>query len=76
MNPSRAKEHLETLPWVRSAVVERCLAEAVRWIDAANAQALDDPTGTRPAWGDWPERAEHPLLLREAQMLVNKHLVE
>src|SRR5207302_11117363 len=55
-----------------TAQAQRCLAEAVRWIDDANGEKLDDPTGTRPAWGDWPERAEYPLLLREAQTRLSK----
>ncbi|HZN64654.1 MAG TPA: protein kinase, partial [Tepidisphaeraceae bacterium] len=48
----------------------RCLAEAARWIDQANGQAEDDINGTRPAWGHWHERFLYPLLLREAQDLV------
>jgi serine/threonine protein kinase/Flp pilus assembly protein TadD len=50
----------------------RCLAEAARWIDEANREALDDPAGTRPAWGSWDERVVYPLLLREATELLSK----
>jgi serine/threonine protein kinase/Flp pilus assembly protein TadD len=55
-----------------NAEARRCLSEAVRWIGNANREKLDDPTGTRPAWGDWPERAEHPLLLSEAETLLKE----
>jgi tetratricopeptide (TPR) repeat protein len=48
----------------------RCLAEAGRWIDEANRQEEDDPSHTRPAWGDWHERAVSALLLREAEGLL------
>jgi hypothetical protein len=48
----------------------RCLAEAARWIDDANRADLDDIVGNSPAWGDWAERVEYPLLLREAEELV------
>jgi hypothetical protein len=47
-----------------------CLAEAVRWIDEADRHDLDDLTGTAPAWGEWAERAEFPLLLGEARSLI------
>jgi eukaryotic-like serine/threonine-protein kinase len=50
-----------------TAEAQRCLAEAIRWIGDANRAVLDEPTGSRPAWADWPERAEYPLLLHEAQ---------
>jgi serine/threonine protein kinase/Flp pilus assembly protein TadD len=49
----------------------RCLAEAGRWIDEANRQEEEDPSGTRPAWGDWHERAVAVPLLREAEALLN-----
>ncbi len=50
----------------------RCLAEAARWIDRANRVELDDIAGNSPAWGDWPERVEYPMLLREAESLLNE----
>jgi hypothetical protein len=50
----------------------RCLTEATRWIDQANQNELDDVTGNTPTWGDWPERAEYPLLLREAEALIGE----
>jgi serine/threonine protein kinase/Tfp pilus assembly protein PilF len=53
-----------------AAEARRCLAEAARWIDEANRQEEDDLSGTRPAWGDWHERAMFPLLLREAEELI------
>jgi serine/threonine protein kinase/predicted Zn-dependent protease len=48
----------------------KCLAEAARWIEEANRNDLEDLTGNSAAWGDWPERAEYPLLLREAEALI------
>jgi serine/threonine protein kinase/Flp pilus assembly protein TadD len=48
----------------------RCLVEAARWIDEANREKLDDPTGTRPAWGGWYQAVVYPLLLREAEALL------
>ncbi len=53
-------------------MARRCLAEATRWIDEANRETLDDPAGIRPAWGGWEERVEYPLLLREAEELLQK----
>jgi tetratricopeptide (TPR) repeat protein len=50
----------------------RCLAEAEHWIDEANRDHLDDLVGGSPTWGGWPERAHYPLLLREAQALVER----
>src|SRR5262245_10148060 len=50
----------------------RCLSEARRWIDAANDHADDDPSGTQPAWSGWHEPALAPLLLREAEELLNE----
>jgi tetratricopeptide (TPR) repeat protein len=54
-----------------AADARRCLAEAARWIDEANRQTEDDINGTQPAWGKWHERFLYPLLLREAEDLVN-----
>jgi serine/threonine protein kinase/Flp pilus assembly protein TadD len=48
----------------------RHLAEAARWIEEANRQQVDDPSGTRPAWADWYEPIVYELLLREAQTLL------
>jgi serine/threonine protein kinase/Tfp pilus assembly protein PilF len=48
----------------------RCLGEAVSWIEAANQEELDDATGTRPGWGSWHERVVYPLLVREAEALI------
>lgn len=50
----------------------RCLAEAVRWIDEADRNSLDDLIGDKPTWGEWPQRAEYPLLLREAEAVVGR----
>ena len=48
----------------------RCLAEARRWIDAANHHTSDDLNGTQIIWGGWHERVVYPLLLREAEELL------
>jgi tetratricopeptide (TPR) repeat protein len=48
----------------------RCLVKAARWIDQANREELNDPTHTRPAWGNWHEAVVYPLLLREAESLL------
>jgi tetratricopeptide (TPR) repeat protein len=48
----------------------RCLAEANRWIDAANRQTEDDLSGALPAWGSWRAPIVHGLLLREAEELI------
>jgi tetratricopeptide (TPR) repeat protein len=50
----------------------RCLAAAVSWMDEANAQELDELTGTRPAWGSWDEPVLCPLLVREAEALLRE----
>jgi tetratricopeptide (TPR) repeat protein len=52
----------------------RCLAEAISWMDEAKRQELDDLTGTRPAWGNWYEPVIYPLLVREAEALLQKDL--
>jgi serine/threonine protein kinase/Tfp pilus assembly protein PilF len=49
----------------------RCLSEAKRWIDAANQHTEGDPSGTQPVWGGWYQSAVYPLLLREAEELIN-----
>ena len=48
----------------------RCVAEAKRWIEAANANTQDDPTGTQAVWGGWQEPVVFPLLLREAEEMM------
>jgi hypothetical protein len=48
----------------------RCLVEAAHWIDEANHHEGDDPTGERPAWGNWQEPVVYPLLVREAEELL------
>jgi hypothetical protein len=48
----------------------RCLVEAARWIDEADREKRDGPTGTRPAWGGWYQAVVYPLLLREAEALL------
>jgi tetratricopeptide (TPR) repeat protein len=53
----------------------RCLAEARRWIDAANHDTGDDLSATRPAWGSWHEPVVYPLLLREAEELLGQESV-
>ncbi len=50
----------------------RCLAEARRWIDAANHETGDDLSATRPGWGGWHEPVVYPLLLREAEELLEE----
>ncbi len=50
----------------------RCLSEATRWIDAASQHTEDDPTGTEPVWSGWHEPAVAPLLLREAEELLEE----
>jgi serine/threonine protein kinase/Flp pilus assembly protein TadD len=50
----------------------RCLSEARRWIDAANRHTEDDPSGTRPVWGGWYQPVVFPLLLREAEELLER----
>jgi hypothetical protein len=49
---------------------QHALAEAVRWIDEADHEELDDLTATRPAWGNWHEKPECELLLDEAKKLL------
>jgi len=49
----------------------RCLAEAIRWIDEANRQELDDLTGAHPVWEGWHEAIDVPLLLQEAKTLID-----
>jgi tetratricopeptide (TPR) repeat protein len=44
----------------------RCLAEAARWVEAADSNVGADLTSTRPAWGDWQEPPTYRLLLKEA----------
>jgi hypothetical protein len=39
-------------------------------MDEANAQELDEPTSTRPAWGNWDEPVLSPLLVCEAEALL------
>ncbi len=48
----------------------RCLAKAAEWIDQAQREELDDLAGMRPAWGSWDEEVAYPLLLREAEELL------
>jgi tetratricopeptide (TPR) repeat protein len=50
----------------------RCLSEARLWIDAANGHIGDDPSGTLPVWGGWHEPVVIPLLLREAEELLER----
>ena len=45
--------------------------EALRWADEANREEEDNLSGTQPAWGDWHGPVVLPLLLREAEDLVN-----
>lgn len=49
----------------------RCLLEAAHWIDEANRLQRDDPTSLGPSWGSWHESVVYPVLLREADMLLN-----
>ena len=49
----------------------RSLNDALRWIDEANRRSDDDLTGTLPAWGAWTDRVEYPLVVREAQAMLN-----
>jgi Flp pilus assembly protein TadD len=50
----------------------RALAEAARWIDEANRRPTDDPTASRPAWGNWHEHLECGLLFNEAKNLLKQ----
>jgi serine/threonine protein kinase/Flp pilus assembly protein TadD len=50
----------------------RCLSAAISWMDEANAQELDELTGTRPAWGNWDEPVLGALLVREAEALLRE----
>jgi tetratricopeptide (TPR) repeat protein len=50
----------------------RCLAKAARWIDQANREELNDLSGRRPVWGSWHEQVYFPLLLREAEELLQQ----
>ncbi|HEV3118398.1 MAG TPA: protein kinase, partial [Gemmataceae bacterium] len=50
----------------------RCLAEGAHWIDEANRGDVDELSNTRPAWGNWQEPVVYPLLLREAESLVQR----
>jgi tetratricopeptide (TPR) repeat protein len=49
---------------------ERCRAEAARWIEAARNADPDDQADNAPAFGEWAQQAEFPLLLREAEALL------
>jgi serine/threonine protein kinase/Flp pilus assembly protein TadD len=51
---------------------QRCWAKATQWIDEADHQQLDDPAGTRPAWGEWHERVVVPVIRREVEGLLKK----
>ena len=55
-----------------SAEARRRLAEAASWFEEAKNQEGDDPSGTRPAWSDWYEPVVYPLLLREADAVINQ----
>jgi tetratricopeptide (TPR) repeat protein len=50
----------------------RCLADAVAWMAEANRQEFGELTGTRPAWGGWPEPVVSALLVREAETLLQR----
>ena len=54
----------------RTGEARRCLARGVAWMREADSGTLSNPVGTQPAWGDWQERIIFPLLLREAEALV------
>jgi tetratricopeptide (TPR) repeat protein len=55
-----------------AAEARRCLAEARRWIEAANRDQENDVSSTQPAWGAWHEAVVYPLLLREAEELLEE----
>ena len=59
MSPGRAKEHLESLPWVRSAVVERRLPDTL-YVRLVERKPLT-------AW----ETFAHALLLSNEMAYVN-----
>ncbi len=73
--------HLGALEWCflamahhrlgRSDEARRCLGEASRWIEEANRNTDDDLAQTRPHWSAWWEQVAYPLLLREAEVLLN-----
>ncbi|MBI2826010.1 MAG: protein kinase [Planctomycetia bacterium] len=50
---------------------QRSMAEATLWIDEANRQELDDLTGSHPVWEGWYESIDTPLLLEEAQSVID-----
>jgi tetratricopeptide (TPR) repeat protein len=49
----------------------RSLSSAIHWIEAADRRTETDPTETKPAWGDWHEAVVYPLLLQEAEALLD-----
>ena len=55
----------------RPAEARRFLEQAARWVEQADRNEGDDPTRTRPAWGEWHERPVCRLLAKEAGELVN-----
>ncbi len=57
----------------------RCLAEAQRWIEAANRRVEDtklrgedEMSRTQPAWIEWAEPALFPMLVQETRELLGK----
>ena len=56
----------------RADEAEQYLAKAERWVREANANHLNDPSDSRPGWGGLDERIIAPLLVREAQQLIQR----
>ncbi len=46
------------------------LSQAREWIERARHSRISDLAGTGPHWEGWTERIEFPLLLREAESVV------
>jgi serine/threonine protein kinase/Flp pilus assembly protein TadD len=49
---------------------QRCLSDALQWIQQADRRELNDPASTQPGWGDWHEPLYVPLLRREVEELL------
>jgi serine/threonine-protein kinase len=49
----------------------RILDSAQQWIERANTPDPDDLSGANPAWEGWHERVEVPLVVSEAQALID-----
>jgi tetratricopeptide (TPR) repeat protein len=52
------------------AEARRILDAARQWIERANHSDADDLSGANPAWDGWYERVEVPMVVSEAQALI------